>query len=229
MRHNSMKLVFIGPAGSGKTTLVWKFGNYLEKQGYEISRINLDCAVESLPYKAEFDIRDYFTLPEIMKKFNLGPNGALMKSVELIFRYRKEIEKHFTKDFTLIDTPGQLELVLFHRKKITELFMEKGLCIFLMPADLIKNAKDYYFLRLLDIAVRYRVDMPCIYVISKADLMKKQFSLEKLEDDFSLAIYKALEKLEHSQRLVKISMYGKGFDELFSLIYESFCTCGDLS
>lgn len=224
-----MNLVFIGPAGSGKTTLVWKFGNYLEEQGYEISRINLDCAIENLPYKPNFDIRNYFTLSEIMKKFKLGPNGALMKSVELIFKYRKEMEKHFDKDFVLIDTPGQLELVLFHKKKISEIFRERGVAIFLMPADLMENTKDYYFLRLMDIAIRYRIDMPCIYVISKADLMKKRLSLKKFEDDLSQAIYEVLKKLEHNQRVVKVSMYKRGFNELFSLIYESFCTCGDLS
>lgn len=224
-----MKLLFVGPAGSGKTTLVNKFGNYLERQGYEISRINLDCAVESLPYKACFDIRNYFTLSQIMKKFKLGPNGALMKSVELVFRYRKEIEKHFEKDFVLVDTPGQLELMLFHRKKISEIFREKGIVIFLMPADLIKTQKDFYFLRLMDIAISYRIDMPCIYVISKADLIKKRLFLKKLEDDFSQVIYEMLKKLEQKQRLVRVSKYGRGFDELFSLIYEAFCTCGDLS
>ncbi len=225
-----MNVIFIGPAGSGKTTLVWKFGDYLERQGYEVRRVNLDCAVENLPYEASFDIRKYFTLSDVMKKFKLGPNGALMKSVELIFEYGREIAKNISgSDFALVDTPGQLELVLFHRKKITELFREKGVCVFLMPADLIETPKDYYFLRLLDIAVRYRVDMPCVYAVSKADLMKKKIFLEKLEDDFSLAIYQALEKLEHSQRLVKVCMRGNGFDELFSLIYESFCACGDLS
>ena len=224
-----MKLVFIGPAGSGKTTLVWKFGGYLQEQGYEISRINLDCAVENLPYKPDFDIRNYFTLSEIMKKFKLGPNGALMKSVELIFEYKKEMEKYFDKDFVLVDTPGQLELVIFHKKKISDIFRERGAAIFLMPADLISTAKDYYFLRLMDIAVRYRIDMQCIYVISKADLIKN-ISLEKFEDDLSKAVYEVLKKLEDAQRIVKISsIHKKGFEELFSLIYESFCTCGDLS
>ena len=223
-----MKLVFIGPAGSGKTTLVWKFGNYLERLGYEISRINLDCAVENLPYKASFDIRDFFTLSDIMRKFNLGPNGALMKSVELIFRYRKEIEKHFDKDFILVDTPGQLELSLFHKKKLTDIFSERGICIFLIPADLIRSSKDYYFLRLLEIAVRYRVNMPCIYTISKADLIKKFPKLKRFRDDLSEVIYEVLRKVEHSQRIINLSMYGKGFEELLSMVYESFCICGDL-
>lgn len=224
-----MNLLFVGPAGSGKTTLVHKFGDYLKAQGYEVSRINLDCAVENLPYIADFDIRNYFTLSDVMKKFKQGPNGALMKSVELIFRYRRRIEEQLNKEFVLVDTPGQLELMIFHRKKISEIFKKRGVVIFLIPSDLIRTSKDFYFLKLMNIAVKYRVDMPCVYVISKADLLKKRFLLRKFKDDFSYAVYEMLKKIGEEQRLVKVSADGSGFDELFSLIYEVFCTCGDLS
>ncbi len=226
-----MNLLFIGPAGSGKTTLVWKFGNYLEKQGYEVFRMNLDCAAENLPYKPEWDIRKYFTLSEIMKKYHLGPNGALMKSVELIYRKKGEIRRFCrNKEFVLIDTPGQLELMIFHPKKISEILKgQRSVTIFLMPSDLIKTERDYYFLRFLDLSIKYRLQMPCIYAISKADLIKKRFKLRKVSDDLSSSLYGILKTIEDSQRLVYVSRYGKGFYDLYSLIREVFCVCGDLS
>jgi hypothetical protein len=227
-----MKLLFAGPAASGKTTLVAKFGEFLEKNGYKISRMNLDCAVETLPYKANFDIRNYFTLSHIMKKYGLGPNGALIKSVELLWRKRKVIKsflEHEKSDFTLIDTPGQLELLIFHEKPVSKLFKKRSVCVFLMPADLIRTAKDYYFLRFLNVAVNYRLDMPCVYVISKCDLIKN-FKFGRCRDEFSKKVSEILEYLESAQRLVFVSSKTKkGFSELLDLVYETFCICGDLT
>ena len=84
MRKMSV-VYFLGTAGSGKTTLTANFAKWLLKNGFAVSIVNLDPGAEVLPYKPDFDMRTIANLWKIMRKENLGPNGALLKSIE-IFR-----------------------------------------------------------------------------------------------------------------------------------------------
>lgn len=45
--------------------------------------INLDPAVLTLPFAANIDIRDTVRYKEVMKQFNLGPNGGILTSLNL--------------------------------------------------------------------------------------------------------------------------------------------------
>ena len=45
--------------------------------------INLDPAVHELSYPANIDIRDTVKYKEVMKQYNLGPNGGIMTSLNL--------------------------------------------------------------------------------------------------------------------------------------------------
>ena len=45
--------------------------------------INLDPAVNEVPYPANIDIRDTVKYKEVMKQYNLGPNGGIMTSLNL--------------------------------------------------------------------------------------------------------------------------------------------------
>ena len=247
-----MRTVFIlGPAGSGKTTLTYKFGKYLEDQGFSVGYVNLDAAVENTFYKPDFDIRTYLTVTKLMNELNIGPNTALIKSVELMYEYREEISKFIKNaellyDYVLVDTPGQLELVLFHKCciEIMKLFKGRSSGIFLIPADLLEDIRDLAFLRFLALATRCRLDIPLVIVISKADLIKQDFKFEFTEEEFEKLIshghgievdlvrdlYDMIKKLEKYQRIIKVSsITGEGFDDLHTILYEIFCTCGDLS
>jgi len=62
-----LNVVFLGPAGSGKTTLTATFGEWLEKEiDYKISFVNLDPGCEYLLYSHDFDIRSIITTRDIM-------------------------------------------------------------------------------------------------------------------------------------------------------------------
>jgi GTPase SAR1 and related small G proteins len=164
----------LGPAGSGKTTLVNSFGKFLESEGYSVGYVNLDCAVEELPYRPDFDVRSWFTIVDIMKVYGLGPNGAMVKSIELIVERLSELKKamyklEFEKTYVLVDTPGQLETVIFHTAgpTIFKKLAGMGIGLFLLPGDLLKSARDFVFLTLLALAVKYRLDIPLVRVFSK--------------------------------------------------------------
>ena len=77
-----MDILFLGPAGSGKTSLVKSFSEWIKStQDKSVSCINLDPGVDFLPYKADFDIRKFFTIESIMKEEKLGLNGALVRVI----------------------------------------------------------------------------------------------------------------------------------------------------
>lgn len=45
--------------------------------------MNLDPAVKSVPFGANIDIRDTVDYKEVMRQYQLGPNGAIMTSLNL--------------------------------------------------------------------------------------------------------------------------------------------------
>ena len=45
--------------------------------------INLDPAVLSVPFESNIDIRDSVDYQEVMKQYNLGPNGGILTSLNL--------------------------------------------------------------------------------------------------------------------------------------------------
>ena len=75
MRHTAL-LYFVGPAGAGKSTLVASLQEWLTLQRFEGLALNLDPGAETLPYSAAIDVRERFTLRDVMAEYGLGPNGA---------------------------------------------------------------------------------------------------------------------------------------------------------
>jgi len=112
-----MYYIFIlGTAGSGKTTLVKAFADYLEDNDMDVAIINIDPAVESLPYVPDVDIREHVDSHEVMRRFGLGPNSALITSIDLALTKAKEIKDEMDQiraNYVLVDTPGQIELFAF--------------------------------------------------------------------------------------------------------------------
>lgn len=45
--------------------------------------LNLDPAVGTLPYQANIDIRDTVNYKQVMKQYNLGPNGGILTALNL--------------------------------------------------------------------------------------------------------------------------------------------------
>jgi len=80
-----LKAIFVtGTAGSGKSMLTSKILEYYQKNGVFASVLNLDPGVESLPYSPDDDVRDYVDIVQIMKQYDLGPNGSMIMANDLI-------------------------------------------------------------------------------------------------------------------------------------------------
>jgi GTPase SAR1 family protein len=109
---------FIGTAGSGKSTLTGDLQHYITNRNPEVSviTINLDPGVRVVSYAPDIDIRDFIVLEEVMEKYGLGPNGAMILASDLMVNYLDDIKDEideFNPDWILADTAGQLELFAF--------------------------------------------------------------------------------------------------------------------
>ncbi|XRB12300.1 GPN-loop GTPase [Pseudoscourfieldia marina] len=73
----------IGMAGSGKSTWMARMVQHAKAQGKTAYVINLDPAVMATGYKSNVDIRDTVAYKEVMKTYQLGPNGGIVTSLNL--------------------------------------------------------------------------------------------------------------------------------------------------
>ncbi|KAF2460827.1 hypothetical protein BDY21DRAFT_333541 [Lineolata rhizophorae] len=76
-------IVCIGMAGSGKTTFMQRLNSHLHSRRTAPYVLNLDPAVHSVPFEPNIDIRDSVNYKEVMRQYNLGPNGGILTSLNL--------------------------------------------------------------------------------------------------------------------------------------------------
>lgn len=234
-----MNILILGHAGSGKSILVKNFGEYLEKN-FSVSRVNLDTATNPI-YRADVDSRSFVKAEEIMENFNLGINGALLKSVEMLKNHIPELV--LKDDFVLYDTPGQLELFLY--TDFGEIFSEKlkengvSLAIFLVDSYLCRTPENFLSAIFQSAVISLRTGLQTLTVFNKTDLEKPlPFSkltefIEKGEGILSEMLENLLPFYDLTSlryRTIEISAEKfVGFDELSGAINEIQCSCGDLS
>jgi len=250
-----MQILFIGPAGSGKTSLVKKFGEWLKvHSNSSLSYINLDPGCLMVPYKCDYDIRDHITIMEIMEKEKLGPSGAMVRGAELTNKSIKRIIKSINgaqSEFVLIDTPGQSEIFVFQSAgpAICDQLkpISATICVYVIDGISADNGINVAAALSLSLASRLRLGIPTVNVLNKSDLINNDKILKMFSDynylkkeieekehgtmkGLALNFVEALKSLSTSQRLVKVSAKtGEGMSQLFDLINESLCECGDLS
>jgi len=82
----------IGMAGSGKSLLTGSFVEWLRDQDQDAVAVNLDPGAVSLPYEPDVDVRTYVTVEEVMEKYGLGPNGAMIAATDMVATYVKQLE-----------------------------------------------------------------------------------------------------------------------------------------
>lgn len=247
-----MILIFVGTAGSGKTTLTGEFGKYLEENGYSVGYVNLDTGAEKLPYKPDVDVREDLTVWELLKK-GYGPNGAIVESYELLMPrlmdYTERIIRlHEEKDYVLLDTPGQVEVFLFHEfgVKLVESLPEP-LSVYLFGPEILRGIHDFCFVHVFATLIGLRLGTVTVPALSKVDSGDSVEDYRKFLDnpDYLTARLKfeastqgllaynlcsALSEVLAPVRTLYLSAKKRvGFEDLETLAHEHRCTCGDLT
>ncbi|UCH30938.1 MAG: ATP/GTP-binding protein [Candidatus Bathyarchaeota archaeon] len=173
-----MFLIFIvGTAGSGKSLLTSTFSEWLRMSKQDVTILNLDPGVMTLPYTPDLDVRDYVSISDLMEKHQLGPNGALIMATDLIAGHVETLSnklQDIDSDVVLVDTPGQIELFAFRAcgPYITmELTKEPKAIVYLFDSVFSLNPANYISNLFLSAAVFNRLVIPQAHVLSKCDLL----------------------------------------------------------
>jgi GTPase SAR1 family protein len=82
-RSSPVVVLVIGMAGAGKSSLMHRINLYANEKGIKGYYVNLDPAVTSVPFGVNIDIRDTINYKEVMSQYGLGPNGAILTSLNL--------------------------------------------------------------------------------------------------------------------------------------------------
>jgi len=175
-----MKFIyFVGTAGSGKSTMVQAYKDWLYHNGIDSIVVNLDPGADILPYNADIDIREWIDLSDVMEEYALGPNGAQIVAADLMAVHISNLTEAldtFKTEYVLVDTPGQLELFAFRSSSqvLTEaLGKGKGMVAFLMDPMLCRTSNGFISAMMLSSLVRFRLQLPMISLLSKTDVLKE--------------------------------------------------------
>ena len=173
-----MKAIFVtGTAGSGKSMLTSKILEYYQTNGVFASVLNLDPGVESLPYRPDVDVRDYVDIVQIMKQYDLGPNGSMIMANDLIATKIEDIQNEIhgvNPDYLIVDTPGQIELFAYRASGpffIQNIDASEKTNIFLYDGAMIASPTNFISISLLATSIKLRLGLPTINVMTKTDLI----------------------------------------------------------
>ncbi len=183
-----MKFVFfVGTAGSGKSTLVGAYKQWMDDNGVDSLIVNMDPGADALPYYADVDIRDWINLEETMREYGLGPNGAQIVAADLMaanISKMTDIIEGFNADYVLVDTPGQLELFAFRESSqvvVSAFGAQDSLVIYLSDPSLCRTPNGFISSAVLGSLVEFRLQLPTLNLLSKADTLSED-ELQRILD-----------------------------------------------
>ncbi|KAG8484552.1 hypothetical protein CXB51_023074 [Gossypium anomalum] len=184
-------IIVVGMAGSGKTTFLHRLVCHTQASNIRGYVMNLDPAVMTLPFGANIDIRDTVKYKEVMKQFNLGPNGGILTSLNLFATKFDEvisvIERRADQlDYVLVDTPGQIEIFTWSASGaiITEAFASTFPTVVTYVVDTPRSSSPVTFMSnmLYACSILYKTRLPLVLAFNKVDVAQHQFALEWMED-----------------------------------------------
>ncbi|KAJ6987763.1 hypothetical protein D5086_016294 [Populus alba] len=240
-------IIVVGMAGSGKTTFLHRLVCHTQASRIRGYVLNLDPAVMTLPYGANIDIRDTVKYKEVMKQFNLGPNGGILTSLNLFATKFDEVIQVIEKradqlDYVLVDTPGQIEIFTWSASGaiITEAFASTFPTVVAYVVDTPRSSSPVTFMSnmLYACSILYKTRLPLVLVFNKTDVAQHQFAIEWMEDfeafqgamrsddsymsTFSQSLSLVLDEFYKNLRSVGVSaVSGAGMDAFFKAIEAS--------
>lgn len=178
--------IILGTAGSGKSALSGALANYLDNKGEDFAIMNLDPGTleDNLPYEPDINVRDYVKAEEVMNRYKLGPNGAMIASMDLVVEHINELReeiKSISPDYLIVDTPGQMEIFAYRPTGsiiLKNLFFDPSYrlaIVFIFDPFLCKVSPNTLLSVLfLSISVFWRFGLPVVNVLSKTDLIGEE-------------------------------------------------------
>jgi GTPase SAR1 family protein len=193
-------MAFLTPPGSGKTTFMQRINAHLHAQKDPPYVMNLDPAVLNVPFTPNIDIRDSVNYKEVMKAYNLGPNGGILTSLNLFATKIDQIltllEKRTTPDpkkpnvkpmkNILVDTPGQIEVFVWSASGaiLLDSLASTFPTVIAYIIDTPRTASTSTFMSnmLYACSILYKTKLPMILVFNKTDVKDAEFAKEWMTD-----------------------------------------------
>ncbi|KAJ4753696.1 GPN-loop GTPase 1 [Rhynchospora pubera] len=184
-------IIVVGMAGTGKTTFMHRLVCHTKASNMRGYVLNLDPAVLSLPFGANIDIRDTVHYKDVMKEYNLGPNGGILTSLNLFATKFDEVVSVIERradqlDYVLVDTPGQIEIFTWSASGaiITESFASTFPTVVAYVVDTPRSANPVTFMSnmLYACSILYKTRLPLVLTFNKVDVAKHEFALEWMQD-----------------------------------------------
>ncbi len=250
-----ISIFFAGTAGAGKSTLVGTFQRWMDENGYHALTVNLDPGAEVLAYDADVDVREWTVLGQIMEEFNLGPNGAQVVAADMMALQAGDIHQAVNEmeaDYVLYDVPGQLELFAFRSSSLRLMETLGGsspVLAYLLDPMLVSTPNGYITSMLLGATVKFRFNVPMVFLLSKVDLMDEEARENvhiwtqdhwRLQSDlwdgevtpsatFAVDLLEAMKEFGASSTVIPISSAsGEGLEDLYSLVQMIYAGGDDL-
>ena len=168
----------VGTAGSGKSLLASSLEKWLVGSDLSVTVVNLDPGVDSPPYTSDVDIREYVDYGEVMRSFGLGPNGALVASLDMAISHVNDLRDEIIeteRDYVLVDCPGQMELFAYRNSGPLMVSSLRGddpaLSLYLLDSNIARTPTGYLSSTLLGISISIRFGLPQLNVLSKPDIL----------------------------------------------------------
>lgn len=162
--------------------------------------MNLDPAVHSVPFDSNIDIRDSINYKEVMRQYNLGPNGGILTSLNLFATKVDQIiallEKRTSPDpskpnvkpieHILVDTPGQIEVFVWSASGsiLLETLASSFPTVIAYIIDTPRASSTSTFMSnmLYACSILYKTKLPMILVFNKTDVKDAEFAREWMAD-----------------------------------------------
>ena len=157
--------------------------------------INLDPATLDVPYGASIDIRDTVDYKQVMAQHNLGPNGAIMTSLNLyatkfdqvIHILEERADRNELSRYLLVDTPGQIEAFTWSASGqiLSESLASTFPTVLVFVVDTVRcaNSPNTFMSNMLyACSMYYRTRLPLVICFNKTDVVSHEFCMEWMKD-----------------------------------------------
>ena len=162
--------------------------------------MNLDPAVRSVPFDSNIDIRDSLNYKEVMREYNLGPNGGILTSLNIfatkIDQVMNILEKRTLSNpetpnakkikNIIVDTPGQIEVFVWSASGsiLLDSLASSFPTVIAYIIDTPRTGSTSTFMSnmLYACSILYKTKLPMILVFNKTDVKDAGFAKEWMTD-----------------------------------------------